>query len=383
MPASSNCVAAVRRARRHGRSRSGRYMAAVYGGRPTARRPATASSPRSSGSIYRILRVDPDREQRWNVYAIVAAGVQLRVVPVRLRCSQRLQGALPFNPTNMAGVAAVRRVQHRRQLHDQHELAVVLGELTMSHLTQMLGLAVQNFVSAAAGMAVAVAIIRGITRRGRRTLGNFWVDLDPHDAAHPAAAVVRRRRPARRAAASSRTSRVTPRPRRSTRPSPPRPSQSIPGGPVASQIAIKQLGTNGGGFFNTNSAHPFENPTGDHQLHRDLGDPASSRSPSSSRTAIMVGSKTPGPRAARRDGRHLARRSRVLDDGRRADPATRDLDRARRRPGHVDATRRREHGGQGGPLRAGDVRPVGGDRRPARRTARSTACTTASRRSAG
>ena len=134
------------------------------------------------------------------------------------------------------------------------------GELTMSHLTQMLGLAVQNFVSAAAGMAVAVAIIRGIARRGKRTLGNFWVDLtrttlrillplsfvvavllslggvvqnlSGHTDATPLDSAV--------------AADVT---------------QSLPGGPVASQVAIKQLGTNGGGFFNANSAHPFENGT--------------------------------------------------------------------------------------------------------------------------
>jgi potassium-transporting ATPase potassium-binding subunit len=133
-------------------------------------------------------------------------------------------------------------------------------ELTMSHLTQMLGLAVQNFVSAAAGMAVVVAIIRGIVRRGRRTLGNFWVDLTrttlrillPLSFAVAIllslGGVVQNFRgftgakPLDRAVAADVT-------------------QSIPGGPAASQVAIKQLGTNGGGFYNTNSAHPFENST--------------------------------------------------------------------------------------------------------------------------
>ncbi len=130
----------------------------------------------------------------------------------------------------------------------------------MSHLTQMLGLAVQNFVSAAAGMAVVIAIIRGIVRRGRRTLGNFWVDLTRTTLRIllplsfvvaillSLGGVVQNFRgftgatPLDGAVAADVT-------------------QSIPGGPVASQIAIKQLGTNGGGFFNTNSAHPFENST--------------------------------------------------------------------------------------------------------------------------
>ena len=134
------------------------------------------------------------------------------------------------------------------------------GELTMSHLTQMSGLAVQNFVSAAAGMAIAVAIIRGIIRRGRRTLGNFWVDLvrSTLRILLPLSFIV-----AILLAAGGVVQNFT----GHTEATPLDPavaaeaSQSIPGGPVASQIAIKQLGTNGGGFYNTNSAHPFENPT--------------------------------------------------------------------------------------------------------------------------
>ena len=131
----------------------------------------------------------------------------------------------------------------------------------MSHLTQMLGLAVQNFVSAAAGMAVVVAIIRGITRRGAPHLGNFWVDLTrtivrillPLASCSPSCCVAGRR-PELRAA--------TPRPRPLDADDAEVVEQFIPGGPFASQEAIKQLGTNGGGFFNANSAHPFENPNG-------------------------------------------------------------------------------------------------------------------------
>ena len=134
-------------------------------------------------------------------------------------------------------------------------------ELTMSHLTQMLGLAVQNFVSAAAGMAVGR---RDHPRdrparpaHARQLLGR----PDPHDAADPPAPVVRRRHPAVARWRRAELPRLHRAPRRSTAPSPPTSPQSIPGGPVASQIAIKQLGTNGGGFYNTNSAHPFENST--------------------------------------------------------------------------------------------------------------------------
>ena len=148
------------------------------------------------------------------------------------------------------------------------------GESTMSHLTQMGGLAVQNFVSAAAGLAVMVALIRALVRRRSRTIGNFWVDLirstvrillplsfvfaivllsqgaiDNFHATHSVATVAAQ---ATHSTASSL-------------------QQKIPGGPVASQIAIKQLGTNGGGFFNTNSAHPFENPNGFTDLLEMLG----------------------------------------------------------------------------------------------------------------
>ncbi len=130
------------------------------------------------------------------------------------------------------------------------------GEQTMSHLTQMLGLAVQNFVSAAAGMAVVVAIIRGITRTGTRQLGNFWVDLTR--------TVIRVLLPLSFVLALIFVSQgVVQNFHGSTAATTVEKTvQSIPGGPVASQIAIKQLGSNGGGFFNANSAHPFENPNG-------------------------------------------------------------------------------------------------------------------------
>ena len=131
------------------------------------------------------------------------------------------------------------------------------GESTMSHLTQMAGLAVQNFVSAAVGLAVAVALIRGLVRRRARTIGNFWVDLVAGVHPDPAAARVRRVASCSSARASCRTS-TGPRTVTTVEGA----TQSIPGGPVASQEAIKELGTNGGGPYNANSAHPFENPNG-------------------------------------------------------------------------------------------------------------------------
>ncbi len=235
----------------------GRYMAAVYGG---GRAPGDRVFDPIDRFIYRVLRVDERREQRWNVYTIsLLAFSVFSFLFVYLLA--RLQGGLVFNPTNMVAVPAYGAFNIAVSFMTNTNWQWYSGELTVSHLTQMLGLSVQNFVSAAAGMAIAVALIRGLTRRGRRTLGNFWVDLVRsttrillplsfviaillagggviqnfmgHTEATPLDPAV---------AASA--------------------SQSIPGGPVASQIAIKQLGTNGGGFFNTNSAHPFENPTG-------------------------------------------------------------------------------------------------------------------------
>ena len=173
---------------------------------------------------------------------------------------QRFQDSLPFNPTNMPAVAPLGAFNAAVSFMTNTNWQWYSGEVTMSHLTQMVGLAVQNFVSAAAGMAVVVAIIRGIVRRGQRTLGNFWVDLTRTTLRIllPLSFVVAillslggvvqnfrgltEATPVDAAVAAEVT-------------------QSIPGGPVASQIAIKQLGTNGGGFFNTNSAHPFENST--------------------------------------------------------------------------------------------------------------------------
>jgi K+-transporting ATPase ATPase A chain len=238
----------------------GRYMAAVYGARADGSAPGDRVFAPVERVIYRVLRVNPEREQRWNVYTIALLAFSV-VSFLAVYALERFQGSLLFNPTNMPGVAPLGAFNAAVSFMTNTNWQWYSGELTMSHLTQMVGLAVQNFVSAAAGMAVVVAIIRGIVRRGERTLGNFWVDLtrttlrillplsfvvaillslggvvqnlQGHTDATPVDDAV--------------AAEVT---------------QSIPGGPVASQIAIKQLGTNGGGFFNANSAHPFENSTG-------------------------------------------------------------------------------------------------------------------------
>ena len=154
----------------------GRYMAAVYGSRADGSAPGDRFFAPIERVIYRLLRVNPQREQRWNVYAIALLAFSL-VSFLAVYVLQRVQDSLFFNPTNMPAVAPLGAFNAAVSFMTNTNWQWYSGEVTMSHLTQMVGLAVQNFVSAAAGMAVVVAIIRGIVRRGRRTLGNFWVDL--------------------------------------------------------------------------------------------------------------------------------------------------------------------------------------------------------------
>ena len=234
-------------------------MATVYGSRADGSAPGDRVFAPIERVIYRLLRVNPQREQRWNVYAIALLAFSL-ISFLAVYVLQRFQDSLVFNPTNMPAVAPLGAFNAAVSFMTNTNWQWYSGEVTMSHLTQMVGLAVQNFVSAAAGMAVVVAIIRGIVRRGRRTLGNFWVDLTRTTLRIllplsfvvaillSLGGVVQNFRGLTEATPIDATvaADVT---------------QSIPGGPVASQIAIKQLGTNGGGFFNTNSAHPFENST--------------------------------------------------------------------------------------------------------------------------
>ena len=230
----------------------GSYMAKVHGG-------GTAPGDRMFGPlerlVYRLVGVDPDQEQRWTVYArsVVAFSV---VSVVMLYLLQRAQGGLPLNPTDVAAVPPAIAFNTSVSFVTNTNWQSYGGESTMSHLTQMVGLAVQNFVSAAVGIAVAIALVRGLVRRRSTTIGNFWVDLTR--------TVTRVLLPVSIVAAllfvsqgvvqnfSGGTEAQTLEGA----------TQVIPGGPVASQEAIKELGTNGGGFYNANSAHPFENPNG-------------------------------------------------------------------------------------------------------------------------
>ncbi len=229
----------------------GRYMAHVYSGAPS--RIDRVFDP-IENLIYRACRVDPDREQRWNVYALSVIAFSMAGV-LLLYLIQRIQSSLPFNPTDMVNVAPALSFNTAVSFVTNTNWQSYGGENTLSHLTQMIGLTVQNFVSAAAGMAVMVALIRGLSRAGRRTVGNFWVDVIRTTlrillpVAFVVALVLLACGVIQNTHGFTTVHTVT------------GGTQQIPGGPVASQISIKQLGTNGGGFFNVNSTHPFEGGT--------------------------------------------------------------------------------------------------------------------------
>jgi potassium-transporting ATPase potassium-binding subunit len=227
----------------------GSYMAAVFEGR--VRWLAFAERP-----LYRILGVDPEAEQSWQKYAgsvIVFSGVALAVTYLIFR----LQGILPFNPQHLPGVTPALAWNTAVSFVTNTNWQAYSGETTMSYLSQMGSLAVQNFVSAAVGVAVAVALIRGFARHGAKTIGNFWVDMIRATIyvllpiAFVAAIVFMAQGALQTLAGPAHITDALNGVK-----------QVIPRGPVASQESIKQLGTNGGGFFNANGADPFENPTG-------------------------------------------------------------------------------------------------------------------------
>jgi K+-transporting ATPase ATPase A chain len=205
--------------------------------------------------FYRLVRTDPAREQAWKSYGATVLVFSI-LFSLVLYAIQRVQGHLFLNPDHMSGVPAHLALNTEASFVTNTNWQFYGGESTMSYLTQMAGLAVQNFVSAAVGMAVLVAVVRGLARRSAGTLGNFWVDLyrSVVYVLLPLAVVVAVILIAQgvpqtfHAHATATTLQGA--------------SQTIARGPVASQIAIKQLGTNGGGYYNSNSAVPFENPNG-------------------------------------------------------------------------------------------------------------------------
>jgi K+-transporting ATPase ATPase A chain len=237
----------------------GRYMANVYGAGDGGTAPGDRFFNPIERFIYRVCGIDHKREQRWNVYALALVAFSL-VSMLLLYALQRLQGSLPFNPTDRAAVTPWGAWNVAVSFVTNTNWQWYSGEVSMSHLTQMLGLTVQNFVSAAAGMAIVIGLIRGITRTRTRNLGNFWVDLTrtivrillPLSLVFTvillSQGVVQNVHGNTTATTIDQSTEIT--------------TQAIPGGQIASQEAIKQLGSNGGGPYNTNSAHPFENPTG-------------------------------------------------------------------------------------------------------------------------
>jgi K+-transporting ATPase ATPase A chain len=230
--------------------------------------------------LYRVTRVDESHEMRWTEYAIAMLLFSL-VSMIVLYLMQRLQGYLPFNPQKFGAVGPAHLAFNTAASFTTNtNWQAYSGESTMSYFTQMAGLAYHNFVSAAVGIALAIAFIRGVARRQMQTIGNFWVDLVRCSlwVLLPACilgslllvsqGVVQNLRPYDMAKL------VEPMQVQKTGPDG-KPmvtpdgqpvmdtvtDQTIAQGPVASQEFIKELGTNGGGFFNANSAHPFENPT--------------------------------------------------------------------------------------------------------------------------
>ncbi|HTS72750.1 MAG TPA: potassium-transporting ATPase subunit KdpA [Gaiellaceae bacterium] len=233
----------------------GLYMARVYTEGAFATRGAFAWLGWIERGFYRIVRTQREREQDWKSYGITVLTFSV-IFWGLLYLIQRAQGHLFLNPDHMKGVPAHLSLNTAASFITNTNWQFYGGEYTMSYLTQMAGLAVQNFVSAAVGMAVLAAMVRGIARRSSGTLGNFWVDLYRSVVyiLLPLAVIVAvilqwqgvpQTLHGHATAATLQGA-----------------HQTIARGPVASQIAIKQLGTNGGGFYNSNSAVPFENPTG-------------------------------------------------------------------------------------------------------------------------
>ena len=204
--------------------------------------------------IYKLCGVEADHEMNWREYAFAMLGFSA-VSLVVTYAIERLQAVLPWNPQHLAAVGPNLAWNTAVSFTTNTNWQSYTPEATMSYLTQMAGLAFHNFISAAAGIAVAVALIRGIKRTGSGTIGNFWVDttrtllyvLLPASLIYALLLVGQGVPQNLHAYTAAHTIEGQ--------------TQTIAQGPVASQEAIKMLGTNGGGFFNANSAHPFENPT--------------------------------------------------------------------------------------------------------------------------
>ncbi|PZQ86631.1 MAG: potassium-transporting ATPase subunit KdpA [Leifsonia xyli] len=229
----------------------GGFLTRLYAGDRTFLHPVLAPVERG---FYRLAGVKPDVQQGWATYALAMLAFNALGF-LAVYGLLRLQGALPLNPQGFAGVAPDLALNTAVSFATNTNWQSYGGETTLSYGSQMWALTVQNFVSAATGMAVAVALVRGFARRSASGVGNFWADLTRSTLylllpaclvlalAYVAMGVPQTLSPY----ATARTLEGA--------------EQTIALGPVASQLAIKMLGTNGGGFFNANSAHPFENPS--------------------------------------------------------------------------------------------------------------------------
>ncbi|NJL94822.1 MAG: potassium-transporting ATPase subunit KdpA [Anaerolineae bacterium] len=229
----------------------GGYMARVFTGQRVILTPVLRPA---ENALYRLSGLDPQVEQSWRGYALALLMFNALGFAV-LFALLVLQGQLPLNPEGWPGVPTWLAFNTTASFVTNTNWQAYAGEVTLSYLSQMLGLAVQNFLSAATGMAVLVALARGLARQSAATVGNFGVDATRAvlyvllPLASLLAVVLVSQGVVQTLASYAEVTTLEGE------------SQEIPVGPAASQVAIKQLGSNGGGFFNTNSAHPLENPT--------------------------------------------------------------------------------------------------------------------------
>jgi K+-transporting ATPase ATPase A chain len=237
----------------------GNYMYKVYRG---GKAPGDRVFLPVENAIYRVCGIDAEGEQRWTTYTIALlvfslAGVLLTYIVLRV------QAHLPFNPDHIKAVPPALSFNAAVSFLTNTNWQSYSGESTMSHLSQMFALTTQQFLSAAVGMAVVVALIRGLTRYRRRTLGSFWVDMTRSTVrvllpisfvfalvfiSQGAIQNFHSSTPVTTVAAQATKSNATSL------------QQKVPGGPVASMVPIEALGDNGGGFFNANGSHPYQNP---------------------------------------------------------------------------------------------------------------------------
>ena len=247
----------------------GGYIARVYIGEKTVASRVLAPVERL---LYRLSGVRTDEDMGWKRYAVAALLFNL-LGALAVYALQRLQGLLPLNPQELGAVSADSSFNTAISFATNTNWQGYGGESTMSYLTQMLGLGVQNFLSAATGMAVLAAFIRGFVRKQSDGVGNFWVDLTRSTLyvllplslvlalALASQGVVQNYGKAVDVPLLQSVEVTTPAKDGAPEKKETIATQALPQGPAASQVAIKQLGTNGGGFFNVNSSHPYENPT--------------------------------------------------------------------------------------------------------------------------